>query len=347
MHKILILDDDRVNIVLAKKFLSSEYEPVPFTSPFEALEYLQENKVDLVLLDIQMPEMDGFQVIDKLRANDVTKDIPVIFLTADRSESTEEACFKRGAVDYISKPFVPEIMLQRIRRCLELEYYRSNLEQTIQLQLYRIAQLQQDFITTIANLIESRDGTTGKHVQRTAEYVAYLVKRMVKKGLYIDELTLSVQKTMYKAAPLHDIGKIKIPDRILLKNGKLTPEEYEEIKTHAQIGSDIIKKGLSSVEDPDFIQIACDMASYHHEKWNGQGYPKGLKEKEIPLSARILAVVDVFDALVSKRSYKDSMSLEEAYKIMEPDRGIAFESCIFDTFFEDKEDLDKFRSNLN
>lgn len=346
MHKILILDDDRVNILLAKKFLAKDYETETFISPLEALKFLESNTVDLILLDIQMPEMDGFQVMDKLQENPNTKDIPVIFLTADRSERTEEACFKKGAVDYIMKPFVPEIMLQRVKRSIDLEDFKKIQQQQIQLQNYRIGQLQQDFITMMANIIESRDGTTGKHVQRTAEYTSYLIKKLLKKGLYAKELTHELQKNMYRAASLHDIGKIKISDRILQKNGKLTPEEYEEIKTHSQIGSDLIHKGLNTVEEPDFIHVACDMACCHHEKWNGTGYPKGLKEKEIPLSARILAIVDVFDALVSKRAYKESMSLEEAYEIMEKDRGQYFEPELFDVFFEDKEELDKFRATL-
>lgn len=347
MFKIVIIDDDRVNLLLAKKFLSSDYETVTFSSPNEGLQYLKENTPDLILLDIQMPELDGFQLLSELKKVPVKAQIPVIFLTADRSERTEAECFKVGAVDYVSKPFVPEIMLQRIKRCLELEDYRKKLEQMVELQLFRITQLQTDIIFTMANLIESRDGTTGEHVRRTADYVGFLTKKLKAKGLYSEYLSNDDYiKNIYRASPLHDIGKITIPDRILQKESKLTSEEYEVMKTHAEAGGNIIMKSMTSLEEKDFVQVAFDMACYHHEKWDGTGYPKGLKGTDIPLSARILAVVDVFDALVSRRVYKDGMSLEEAYEIMLPDRGVAYEELLFDTFFEDKEELDAFRQSL-
>lgn len=348
MFKIVIIDDDRVNLLLAKKFLSSDYETVIFSSPVEGLQYLKENTPDLILLDIQMPDMDGFTLLAELKQIPVKAQVPVIFLTADRSERTEAECFKVGAVDYVSKPFVPEIMLQRVKRCLELEDYRKKLEQMVELQLFRITQLQTDIIFTMANLIESRDGTTGEHVKRTADYVGYLTKKLKEKGLYTELLSdVEYTKNIYRASPLHDIGKITIPDRILQKETKLTGEEYEVMKTHSQAGGNIIMKSMTSLEEKAFVQVAYDMACYHHEKWDGTGYPKGLKGTEIPLSARILAVVDVFDALVSKRVYKDGMSLEKAYEIMLPDRGTAYEEKIFDAFFENKQELDAFRASLN
>lgn len=346
MHKILIVDDDRVNLLLAKKFLSEDYEVITFTSPRDALGYLQLSVPDIILLDLQMPEIDGFEFIKKIRNMPSLSQIPVIFLTGDRSERTEEQCFKVGGADYISKPFIPEIMIQRIRRCLELENYRKKLELMVELQLYRITQIQTDIIFAMANLIESRDGTTGEHVKRTADYVGFIIKKLIKKGIYTEELNNETRKLMYRAAPLHDIGKITIPDRILQKEGKLTFEEYEVMKTHAKAGAEIIKRSMSAVEEQDFVKVAYEMACYHHEKWDGTGYPCGLKEKDIPLSARILAVVDVFDALVSKRSYKTSMTLEEAYEIMLPDRGKAYEPLLFDLLFENKEELEAFRATI-
>lgn len=346
MHKILIVDDDRVNLLLAKKFLSEDYEVITFTSPRDALGYLQLSVPDIILLDLQMPEIDGFEFIKKIRNMPYLSQIPVIFLTGDRSERTEEQCFKVGGADYISKPFIPEIMIQRVRRCLELENYRKKLELMVELQLYRITQIQTDIIFAMANLIESRDGTTGEHVKRTADYVGFIIKKLIKKGIYTEELNNETRKLMYRAAPLHDIGKITIPDRILQKEGKLTFEEYEVMKTHAKAGAEIIKRSMSAVEEQDFVKVAYEMACYHHEKWDGTGYPCGLKEKDIPLSARILAVVDVFDALVSKRSYKTSMTLEEAYEIMLPDRGKAYEPLLFDLLFENKEELEAFRATI-
>lgn len=346
MQKVVIVDDDRVNLLLAKKYLEKYYEVLTFTSPRDAFGYLQLSSPDLILLDVQMPDMNGFGFVQKIRGIRDLSQIPVIFLTGDRSERTEENCFKIGAADYIAKPFIPEIMIQRVRRCLELESYRKKLEQMAELQLYRINQIQTDIIFAMANLIESRDGTTGEHVKRTADYVAWLVKKLIKKGFYAGELDEEKRKIMYRAAPLHDIGKITIPDRILQKEGKLTFEEYEVMKTHSRAGAEIIKRSMTAVEEQDFVKIAYDMACYHHEKWDGTGYPCGLKQKEIPLSARILAVVDVFDALVSKRMYKETMTLDEAYNIMLPDRGKAYEPLIFDVLFENKDELEQFRLSL-
>ncbi len=344
---ILVVDDDKANLMIAQKLLVDEYRVAAVPSGEMAFKYLEKNEPDMILLDIQMPGMDGFQVMEQLKQSEKWCRIPVIFLTADRSEKTEEACFEMGAADYIGKPFIPAIMKQRIRRTLELEDYRKDLELMVAMQLQRITQLQSDIIITMANLIESRDGTTGEHVKRTSIYVEFLIDKMLKKGLYKEELTQQMIDLMKKAAPLHDIGKITVPDFVLQKPGKLTGEEYDMIKKHAEAGGKLIRDNMSTLEEQDFLQVASDMASYHHEKWNGGGYPEGLKGAEIPLSARILAVADVFDALVSKRQYKDGMSTDEAYAIMVKDRGEGFETDIFDAFFEDKDELQQWVIKFN
>lgn len=344
---ILVVDDDKANLMIAQKLLVDEYRVAAVPSGEMALKYLEKNEPDMILLDIQMPGMDGFQVMEQLKHSEKWCRIPVIFLTADRSEKTEEACFEMGAVDYIGKPFIPAIMKQRIRRTLELEDYRKDLERMVAMQLQRITQLQSDIIITMGNLIESRDGTTGEHVKRTSVYVELLINKMLEKGLYREELTPKMIDLMKKAAPLHDIGKITVPDFVLQKPGKLTDEEYDMIKNHAEAGGKLIRDNMSTLEEHDFLQVAFDMASYHHEKWNGRGYPEGLKGGEIPLSARILAVADVFDALVSKRQYKDGMSADEAYEIMVKDRGEGFEISIFDAFFDDKDELQQWVTKFN
>lgn len=338
---ILVIDDDRSNLLIAQKLLSEDYRVAAVNSGEKGLEYLTKNEPSLILLDIQMPEMNGFEVMDRLRAHEKWCKIPVIFLTADRSAETEEKCFDMGAVDYISKPFIPQIMLKRVMRTIELEEYRKSLEKMVVAQLAQITRMQHDVIITMANVIESRDGTTGEHVKRTSTYTMLLAEKMLEKGLYKEDLTVQFLENMRNAAPLHDIGKITIPDAVLTKPGKLTYEEYETIKTHAKAGADMLSKNMNQMVSPDFLQVACDMAHYHHEKWNGNGYPTGLKGKEIPLSARILAVTDVFDALVSKRQYKEGMSIDQAFAIMEKDRGESFEPAILDVFFETRGELER------
>lgn len=336
---IMVVDDDRLNLLVAQKLLGEDYHVAAVNSGELALHYLGKNLPDLVLLDIQMPVMDGLEVMRRLQENEQWRKIPVIFLTADRTEKTEETCFKMGAVDYIGKPFVPAIMMQRIHRTLELEDYKKNLEHMVEQQLQRITQLQQDIIFSMANLIESRDGTTGEHVKRTSGYVNLLVERMQERGLYEEMLTNKYVDYLRKAAPLHDIGKIAVPDAVLQKPGKLTKEEYDMIQIHAEEGGRLIRENMSRIADQEFVEIACDMAACHHEKWGGGGYPKGLKGEEIPLSARILAIADVFDALVSERQYKKGMSLEQAFAILEQERGKTFEPELLDVFLEAEDEL--------
>lgn len=336
---ILVVDDDRFNLMVAQKLLSEDYHVAAVNSGELALRYLGKNRPDLVLLDIQMPDMDGFEVMKNIQKDEQWRKIPVIFLTADRAEETEETCFKLGAADYIGKPFVPAIMMQRIHRTIELEGYRRNLEHMVEQQLQRITQLQQDIIFSMANLIESRDGTTGEHVKRTSGYVNLLVEKMQERGLYAEQLTRDYVDYLRKAAPLHDIGKIAIPDAVLQKPGKLSKEEHEMIQIHAEEGGRLIRENMSRIAEQEFVEIACDMAACHHEKWAGGGYPKGLKGEEIPLSARILAVADVFDALVSERQYKKGMSLEQAFAIMEEERNKSFEPDILDVFLAAEDEL--------
>ncbi len=335
---ILVVDDSRLNLAIARDLLSGEYCVETVDSGENVFIYLEENEPDLVLLDIQMPGMDGFEVMRRLKESRKWKGIPVIFLTADRTEKTEETCFQMGAVDYIGKPFVPAIMLQRVRRTIELEEYKKNLEHMVEQQLQRITQLQQDIIITMANLIESRDGTTGEHVKRTSAYVNLLIEKMHEKGLYKEILTPEYINYMQKASPLHDIGKITVPDRILQKPGALTKEEYELIQLHAEAGGRLIQENMNRIVNQEFVEIARDMAAFHHER--------NLKGEEIPLSARILAIADVFDALVSERQYKKGMPLEQAFEIMEKERGRSFEPELLDVFFEAEGELRKLMQEL-
>lgn len=330
---ILVVDDDVMNLRMAEFILNKNgYSVVKSESAKNALEMLKDREIELILLDIEMPEMNGFEMMGLIQADESLKKIPVIFLTADRSAETEEKCFQLGAVDYIGKPFIPAIMVQRVKRTMELEAYRKSLETMVEAQLKRITKLQQDVIITMANLIESRDGTTGEHIKNTSQYVDKFIDALVEKGIYKDELTKEYVAYVKKASPLHDIGKITISDLILQKPGSFTEEEYAIMKGHAKAGQQVIKKNMTKVVDQRFVDVAADIAAYHHEKWNGTGYPEGLKETQIPLCARIVALADVLDALVAKRPYKEGMTVEKAISIMKKDRGAYFEPILFDVF---------------
>lgn len=338
MHNILIIDDDRMNQLLAKKFLSEYYTVEGVASGGAALEYLEASKPDLILLDLVMPEMDGFEVLERIRKNPKTASIPVIFLTADRSEKVEEACFKAGCADFISKPFLPAVMVQRVRRTLELEDYRRHMEACVSEHVDRLTRSQDSMIITLASLIDRRDGTTGGHIWRSSRYIRLLVKKLQEQNYYPEELTQEHCDIIMRAAPLYDLGKITVPDSILQKPGKLTPEEYEIAKSHTTAGGEIIRKSMSGAVDDRFVDIAADMATSHHERWDGSGYPCGLRGKEIPLGARIAAVADVFDALVSKTYYSQSLSPEEAIRIMLGERE-KYDPQILDVFFRCREEL--------
>ena len=283
---ILVVDDDKTNLILAQKILSPEYRIAACNSGMAALKYLEKNKPHLILLDISMPEMDGFEVLEKLRQDQRTEAIPIIFLTADGQSDTEVKCFQMGALDFVKKPFVPDILLSRVAKTIELDQYRHNLEDMVSEQAeklmestQRINRIQETVIVGMANLIESRDGSTGKHVKNTQMYVRMISKELQKRQLSAGQLTDSYIDDVCKAAPLHDVGKIKISDAVLQKPGKLTPEEYEVIKLHTTYSRKIIQNIIGDVEDEHYVKIVEDIAMYHHERWDGTGYPTG------PLSA--------------------------------------------------------------
>lgn len=337
---ILVVDDDTSNLALAQKILGKEYRIAAANSGKVALRYLENNCPNLVLLDINMPEMDGFQVMEKMRETERHSNVPVVFLTADTNPETETRCFATGAVDFIAKPFIPDVLLSRVRKTLELEEYRTNLEKMVEDQTRiitartrRISQIQEQVIMGMATLIETRDNSTGKHVKNTKTYVRMIATELRERNFYTDILTEDYIMNVFKAAPLHDVGKIKISDAILRKPGKLTEEEYNAMKLHTVYGREIINEIIGGVEDPDYVKIAEDIAMYHHERWDGTGYPIGLKGEDIPLCARIMALADVFDALYEERCYKEP--IRPIYKIIQTlkeGRGTQFDPIITDVF---------------
>lgn len=347
MKTILVVDDDKMNLMTAKRLLAKLYRVITVNSGEMALTYLGRNIPDLILLDIKMPEMSGFDVMNKLRDNEEWKYIPVIFLTADRDSETELQCFEMGAKDYIVKPFVPAVMMSRIQRTIELESYKKDLEGAIAEQAdeilkknMKIVKMQREVIVSMANLIESRDGSTGEHVKRTAIFVRLIAQDLMKHHMFEEILDEEYFEDLCKAAPMHDIGKITVPDYILKSTSNLSDEEFEKMKSHSVEGGKIIRNTLGKIEDPKYIEIAADTATYHHEKWDGSGYPEGRSGEDIPLCARIMAVADVFDALAFRRYYKEALSLDATFDIIEESSGTHFDPVVTDALCNVRKEIE-------
>jgi len=339
MKRILIADGNRVSLAIAKQALSPLYIVDWTMSGDETLKYIEKIIPDLMLIDLRLPDMSGIELIKKIHSIPKFTQIPVIILSDSSSREVELECIESGAVDYIVKPYIKKIMLARIARILELQDYKQDLEKVIKNKSRQIEHMQSKIILSFANIIESRDDSTGQHVKRTSGFVKSIVYAMKAHGYYIDTLTPQYIESICKSAPLHDIGKIAISDTILCKPGRLTAEEFEIMKSHTTEGGRILSETLTGIEGENYLILAKDMAMYHHEKWNGTGYPCGLKGTEIPLCARIMAVADVFDALISKRCYKEPMSFDKACQIISDSKSIHFEPCIVDTFLDIKHEI--------
>jgi putative two-component system response regulator len=322
MDRILVVDDDRMNLKMAEHILKQNYEVHCVTSGEEALELLEQERMDLILLDLHMPGMDGLEVFEKIKASDRTKDTPVIFLTADSERETEVEIFKAGAMDYIQKPFLAEVVIRRIGRILELYHLQQSLQnevdkKTVELRESnrKVRHLSEQMMMTLANTVDAKDQYTRGHSVRVATYAKEMAVRMGKSKEETD--------MVYYIGLLHDIGKIGISDAIINKPGKLTDEEYAVIKTHPAIGADILK-------DMTEIPNAAIGAHWHHERYDGNGYPDGLKGEEIPEYARIIGVADAYDAMTSKRSYRDVLPQEVVRGEIERGKGTQFDPCIAD-----------------
>ena len=339
---ILLVDDDISNLKRAQKILGGEYRISATSSGKMAMSVISKVTPQLILLDVNMPEMDGFETIEAIRALEGGSSIPVVFLTGDSDAETETKCFEAGATDFIAKPFVPQVLISRVKRILENKHYQDDLEEMVSSQVETITRIQNEVITGIANLIESRDGSTGLHVKNTQNYVRVLTKELRKRGMYPDILDQEYETNTIKASVLHDIGKIKIPDAILQKPGRLDDEEFVIMKTHAALGGEIIEKIISNVEDEKYVEIAGQIARSHHERWDGKGYPDGMAGEDIPLCARIMAVADVFDALYQERCYKPPIRpISKVFDILEENSGTQFDPNIMKVFLELKKEIEE------
>ncbi|WP_374481644.1 HD domain-containing phosphohydrolase [Zoogloea sp.] len=297
---------------------------------------------DLILLDVTMPDMDGYEVCRRLMHDPQTASIPVIFLTIRNEEVDEQLGFDAGAVDYITKPISPPLVLTRIRNHLTLkaasDFLRDRntyLEQEVVRRTRELGLMQDATIVAMASLAETRDNETGNHIRRTQMYVRALARHLQHHPRFSSELSDENIELMYKSAPLHDIGKVGIPDRILLKPGRLTPAEFEIMKTHTTLGMEAISRAASLFSlSAGYLRYAKEIALSHQEKWDGSGYPQSLAGERIPLSARLMAVADVYDALISKRVYKPAFTHEEASALLQQGRGTHFDPDILDAFVE-------------
>lgn len=337
MKHILVVDDSKFSLALEKKVLSSIYRVTAVTSGKQALKFLQNNSCDIILLDINMPEMDGFQTMDCIKA-ELKAPPPIIFLTANDDEYTESRCLQVGAMDFIKKPFSETVMLSRISRVLELMELRSNLESRLEERTRHIRHIQEMMVLGMAAMVEGRDNSTGGHIKRTSQVVKIFSERLLG---FAPELSEDFLNMVARAAPMHDLGKIAVDDVILRKQGRFTDEEYAAMKKHSAEGARIVGQILNGVEEEGFVSIAVNIAHYHHEKWDGNGYPSGISGKDIPIEARIMALADVFDALVSKRCYKEAYSYDKAFDIIESSLGSHFDPILGRVFMTCRPELEK------
>ena len=336
---IFFVDDNMVNLTVGNDILFVNYDVFTMNSGKRLLKMLEKHKPELILLDIEMPEMDGFETIRRLKENDKTKHIPVIFLTA-KSDGTDELFgLSLGAVDYITKPFSPPLLLKRIEMHLlvesqkqELQRFNSSLLDMVDAKTKTVIELQNAVMQTFAELIESRDGTTGGHIGRMQRYLRVLLDEMQNNPLYREEIRTWDTNLILQCAQLHDVGKIAIRDSILLKPEKLMDDEFEVIKTHVGFGEKIIDRIMMNTSERVFLEQARVLVSTHHERWDGSGYPKGLKGFEIPLQGRMMAIVDVYDALISDRPYKHAYPHGEVVRIIAEGKGTQFDPGLIDIF---------------
>jgi putative two-component system response regulator len=338
-HKpiILTIDDDPVILNSVLETLRQDYAVRPFTSGEAALKFLSKNNADLILVDYNMPKMSGFDVLRALQSDPRLREIPVIFLTGSVDGDTETEALEIGAMDYLLKPFKPKVLITRVRLQLELYRHRHHLEALVAEKVQQLRQINRklemrDKITLelLAKASDLRDHDTGTHIARTTGYTRIIVMDLLGAPKEGYQLTYSQGMDIIEAAKLHDLGKIAMPDEVLLKPGRLTDDEFAIIKTHPCHAAEMLRDAAMALEGDSLLQTTLEIAYAHHEKWDGTGYPNGLKGDDIPLGGRIVAVADVFDALTSERPYKKAFSLREALDILYNDAGKHFDPYLIE-----------------
>jgi len=329
---VFLVDDNATNLTVAEEALVSYYRVVALSSAIRMFTALEKFKPDLILLDIEMPEMSGFEAMKKLKASDLYAEIPVIFLTSRTDPASEAHGIELGAVDFILKPFSKPVLLNRIKNHLQLDDLIRERTAQLARRTEQLVLLQNGIVYTMADLVENRDKNTGGHIDRTSVYFKILIDAMMEQKVYSDEMRNWNMESVVSSARLHDLGKIVISDSILNKPGPLTEEEFKTMKRHSLEGERIIDKAITQTGDAEFLHNAKMIAASHHECWDGSGYPHGLKGEAIPLQGRIMAIIDVYDALVSERPYKKAFSNEDAMKIIQKGSGQHFDPSITKVF---------------
>ena len=332
---VLVVDDIEVNVLILKEILKDQYNVITSSNGVEALEILGDSTMlpKIILLDVLMPEMTGREMFELMKTSDTLKKIPVIFNTAENDSESE--LLAEGAADFISKPFRnPETVKLRVRNQIELKNYSDSLEQMVQIKTDEATKTLDNALQGLANAIEHRDLESGEHVKRTQLFVKTLVDYLIEtESIYAKELKKLQPDIIMKSMALHDVGKIAIPDKILLKPGKLDHDEYEIMKTHTTRGKEIIGE-LGNAESSLYLKHCEDICYGHHERWDGNGYPQKLKDKEIPLVARIASIADVYDALVCARVYKSAIPYDEALEIINSGKGTQFDPILTDAVMQ-------------
>ena len=346
---IMIVDDTPENLHLLSNLLrKADYRVSAFPLGTLALRAASQNQPDLILLDITMPGLDGYEVCVQLKADQTLRDIPIIFISALDDTLDKTKAFQVGGVDYITKPFQVEEVYARVKTHLllrrsqqQLEAANVCLEQQVAEQLEEINRSQRAMIFALAKLSHMRDDDTGLHLERVQDLCRVLAEKLAVDSTYAQQITPNFIETIYQASPLHDVGKVGISDEIMLKPGKLTVEEFEIMKTHASLGATTLEFVYAKYPHNDFVGMGIDIAKHHHERWDGRGYPCGLAGEEIPLSARIMALVDVYEALRAKRPYKEPFSHQKAKQIIMDSCGTNFDPQVVQAFCAIDSEFDK------
>ena len=336
---IMIVDDNTTNLAMAKDMLKDTYKVYPIPSGEILLDLLENIIPDLILLDVEMPRMNGYEVIKILKSTPKWAQIPVMFLTIRSDEQSELKGLSLGAIDYVLKPFSAPLLHRRIDNQLlaesqkkNLQKFNSNLSEMVRQKTEAMMDLQNALLSTVTDMVEFRDDITGGHVLRTQKYIDVLLDSMMEEGVYIGEISEWERSTCASSAKLHDVGKIAVSDTILNKKGKLTDEEFAVMKTHVNVGIQVIRKLENVAGESPFLRHARMIVGAHHERWDGLGYPAGLKGSDIPLEGRLMAIADVYDALISKRPYKLPYSTDEAKSIIEDASGLQFDPTLVRVF---------------
>lgn len=358
---ILVIDDNVLNIeAITRRLERDGFYTFKAESGTQAFRILDNFTVDLILLDVMMPEMDGYEVLESLKRSEKWRHIPVVMVSALEQQDSVVRCIESGADDYLTKPVNSTLLRARVNNSLnkkrlydrekqyrnELELYNKQLKQKVEQQIREITSAQMAMIFATSKLAESRDPETGAHLDRLRLFCKVICEYMGKLDQYKEKITPEYIECIYAASALHDIGKVGIPDSVLLKPGKLTDKEWEIMRAHTTIGANTLRAVIDKHPGNDFVRMGIEIAESHHEKWDGSGYPHGLKREEIPLSARILALADVYDALISVRCYKDAFSHEKSRRIIVEGTGKHFDPLVVEAFLNCEEQFIRIKKDF-